>query len=526
MKRALVFSLIVAGAGCGNDGNTNVDGGGNNPGVDLTMTAQPDMATPKPDMAVPPPAADATKIATGTHFLYGITPDNNVIAVSLNQNNALVAIPVAGGQAQTISPSGWTMMLHNSSVFDWEAVDQDTHVGQANLWRKATGTKPLANGDNAVSGIGDFSPDSNYVAYSGGAAVDGTATDLYVAKADTTGAVKFASGGTVDTAGDTTVCSTHVDFDAQNHLIALVCGQGDLVNGAKGNALLSVDPATGKATTLYGRAGIWYVTDPAGKYVAANDDAGKLWLFPVGGGNPIAVDSDVSDRELAFLPDGSAMVYITTGGALKRATVGAMPAPVTLIQNNVTRIRRFNINRDFIPAVSPDGKWVVISNEYDDSTGIGDIFMASTSTPGMPTTLVPDATGEIFGDAFTMDSQFVLYYTMTAQLGSGLVGTFNAKPVAGGNSVQFGTKVWVSYDGAGTISGFNDNYKAGKPNTFGDYGTADFKIVDVANPAKVKTVAVKGDAEFWPTPDRKTFVFSVRASAASAGVYSIPASTN
>lgn len=519
MRRALVVSLIVAGAGCGTDATPTIDGGVT-PGVDLTMiTPTVDLAMPKPDMSVPPPTG--MKLVSGAHFLYGITPDNFAVGINLNNNNALSAVPVGGGNEQTISPGGWTMMIHKSAVFDWEAVDQATNVGQANVWRSATGTKAMPNGDLAVAGLGDCTADGAYVYYSGGSAVDGSSTDLYVAKSDGTGSMKVATGGKVDTTGDTSVCSTHAAFDAKNNLIAIVCGKGD--NG--GDALVAIDPATGKSTKLAGNVGIWFVTDPNGKYVLANDNSGKLSLYPIDGSAAIAVDKDVTDNQAIFLQDGSAVLYITTGGALKRATVGMAPAPVTLVAANVAIFRRFNISREIKPALSPDDKFVIISNQYDDTTGIGDIFMASTSTPGMPTTLVADSSGEIFGDAFTMDSKFVLYYTKTAQIGSGLVGTFNAKPVAGGNAVEIGQKVWVSYNGTGSISGFNDNYKSGKGG-IGDYGTADLKIVDVASPANVKVVALKGDAEFWPTADRKIFVFTSRVAPSTSGVYTIPAAVN
>ena len=79
--------------------------------------------------------------------------------------------------------------------------------------------------------------------------------------------------------------------------------------------------------------------------------------------------------------------------------------------------------------------------------------------------------------------------------------------------------MWVSYDGTGTISAFNDNYKTGK-----NYGRADLKIVDVTKPGTTKLVAVQAEAEFFPTKDKKTFVFSTTVSPATSGMYKIAGS--
>jgi hypothetical protein len=527
MKRTLPLSLMFAasfvGFGCSTappttGGIQDLSTGG---GADIAMTGGgPDGGT-KPDMAKPV-VTTGTKLTSGAYVLVGMTTDGQVVGEDTANKNALTAISIAGGKPQIIEATASSFSMHGKAVFVWESIDQTSGVGVGNVWQASIGGKQaFPNGAASIAGLVDISPDGGWLYYSGNALSDGTATDVYVAKGDGSSSIKFGTQVATDPTGKAMTCSSYGRFTtASNKLVFLACGAGagDGDAGMAGNALWLVDPTTGKTTTIANNVGNWFQLDPMDKAVVAPDPTDTMYIYQLSGGPGQKVDDGVKDA--AFLPDGTAVVYRTGAGALKRAASSGAPAPTTLQASNVNVIQRWFYTQTYLPCFSADSKWLVVSNSFDGQTG-GDLEMVSTSSMAAPTTLVaPGKNGFIFGDPFTTDSSTAVYYSGTVNVGgNALVGTYTLLPVTGGMQTVVAQKVWVSYNGPGSLSWYNDHYTAGK--MIDPYGKADLELIDVKDPTKPKLVATQAEADFYFTPDRKTIAYSILAGTA-AGVYAVP----
>ena len=152
------------------------------------------------------------------------------------------------------------------------------------------------------------------------------------------------------------------------------------------------------------------------------------------------------------------------------------------------------------------------------TSGIADLVLASTSTPGMPATLVGTQAGAVFGQAFTNDSGYALYYGGTLQVGAGLVGSFTSTSVTNPSKpTVYAKNVWVSYNGEGSLSVYNDGYKTDKYT-----GRGDIRVADCASGTTGQLVVQQAEADFYITWDYKTMVYAMQVGA-NPGIYSKPA---
>jgi hypothetical protein len=509
MRRDLYLSLIVLAAGCSQKGlpATNGDGGTT---ADLTVSTQPDLSvpTPVPDMAMPPIVG--TLLTGGTFFLDGLTSDDQfAIATDTAHMGALVAVPLAGGNPVTIDKVPNAYIIRGSVVFTWDQVDQMSGVGPGNSW---TGAQLNAIGNTSIAGVADASADGKWIFYTDNADSTGGSADLVVSHADGTSPMTFVKGAVF-----TMQCSPNGQFGANGKLVVSYC-DAPTDGGSQGANLVVVDPATGQPTSLATGMANWFAIDSTGTKVLSADASGKGSLFSTTGAAAISVDTDVQDG--FFLPDGSAVVYRTSMAVLKRADASATPSPISLAMN-ANQIQTWFVSTAYgqnLPAVSPDGKWVLFSNVFDAQNGLGDLNLVSTGTPGTtPTVLVSNVSGALFGDPFTTDSSLAVYYSTVTMAGAGLIGDLQTEPVAGGMPTQHATRVWGSFAGPGTLVVYNDNYKAGRGS-----GRADLRIVDVSKMDPANLIAAQAEADFFLTKARDKVVFSMTLPAATDGLYIAP----
>src|SRR5262249_5737814 len=93
----------------------------------------PDMAGGGADLS---PAALSGKLVAGGAFpVGGATAADEVVAEAINPGGTLGASPAGGGgNPQTIAMSAPAYAVRGSSVFVWDGVDMNTHVGGLLLW--------------------------------------------------------------------------------------------------------------------------------------------------------------------------------------------------------------------------------------------------------------------------------------------------------------------------------------------------------------------------------------------------------
>jgi hypothetical protein len=200
-----------------------------------------------------------------------------------------------------------------------------------------------------------------------------------------------------------------------------------------------------------------------------------LVAYPVAGGAATTIDA--AGGFGSFTNDGLSVIYTTPTMALKRSTV-ASPSPVTLAASGITGIR----------ARSLDDKWLLGYMTVGSASDQGDLYLASATTPGTPTTLTADVTGGLFGsDGFTTDSSHAIYYPDITSTG---VGTFYAVASAGGTPVALGTNVWIHHAAAGAKVAFNDNYDTNN-------NTADIRVADTSQSGPPTLVVSLADGDFF-----------------------------
>lgn len=505
MRRILSTSMfcLAAAAGCNNATQVGTDGG-TPAGADMAVVTKPaDMAMAPADMATP---LVGNKVATGNFELLGPTTDDYVIGVEAKMG--IVAQPFDGKALKVISADAQDLRITGKAVFYWFGVDQTTQMGTGVVWMNGTQYQFSDASRFAVYGA---SADGAYIFWSEkGDPQDGAFVDLVVSKADGSGKAKIGTAAINDN------CFPQGRFAAGSTVVVNYCD--NVANQADGGVadahkLVAVDAATGKITQL-GAANManWFEINRDGTKVASADANKQGWLLPIAGGNGAMIDADVADAE--FTPDNSTIVFRTSAGALKSApTAGG--AAKQIVAKDATFLQSWVIGmktRDFFPAFTPDGKYVMYSTNIDAMTGLGDISMVAVGG-GTPVQLVNDL-GALFGDAFTSDSAKAVYYTNCA---SG-VGKMTTMPVTGGmGTVVPNTKpVWVGYSVAGGNKFvYNDNWKA-VTNT---NGRADIKVVDINTGADAKLIAAQAEADFIPNFAKKKIAYAMRVTGVPAGLY-------
>ena len=504
---SVFLASVVLAAGCGN--STMVSGGADGGVVthDMATGSTPDM-TSAGDMAMPAVLA-GTILSPGQFILLGITTDDQIIGANL-KGGALTAVAAAGGKTTIVSAMNSASSIHGKTVFSWAGITSMVNVGALTVWNAGLGA-PATVAMTSIGGVSATSDDGSLIFYSDNALSDASAADIYVSKIDGSGAHKIATA-----ANATMTCDPFGHFTKNNKFVFRTCDSG-IDGGAMGAAIFAVDPATGASKPLLDGLGDFFAVDPNGTYALVTDTNMAALLVPIAGGKPIMVDTAFKDG--LFLPDGSAIIYVTMDGKLKRATVGANPAPVTLVGSNVTVFQKWFASQTTYPALSADGKWIMISNVFDPKTGLGDLSIASTLTPGAAIPISTDPKSIIFGDPFTSDSKYTLFYTGLSQVTAGLVGKFVTTPITGGMPAQFAKSVWVSFAGTGSLAVYNDNYK---PGLKGSNGRGDLRSADAASPTMSKLLATQAEADFYMTAKKDKAAYAYTINMTQAGIYIVP----
>lgn len=483
---SILFPILFT-LGCSSGSSTNDMGSGGKdlsmPGGDMAMGSTPDMA-----MAANVPGTQLVK-GTGIQVL-NVTDDDYVAYFDAMGNTS--AIPLAGGMPVMIDPSAGVAGVSGKTIFSWDNYDMNTMIGGGlTVWTQATGAVMIAS--NSVTNAFIVSDDGQYVVTDQNAAGDGSTADLILIKTDGTGSKTLFTGVAMDM--------------ANAPVMRYAGGKFFIAHTAAGKTAVDVVATDGTITNLSMDAKQFVNNDKTGTHVMWAESSGNVSIATVGSAGMAA---GTMFQNGLLLPDGSAGLITTTGGALQRVTPGG--AATTLVATMANGFAVFDER-----SLSPDGKFVLYYNSQDSTTGVGDLSLSSTTVANMTTPLTTMADGAIFGDAFTTDGTRLLFYTNVA---TG-VGDFKSVDLAGGTASTISTNVWVSYNTPkpkGAI--FNDNWKAG---AMGTNGRADIKVIDDTSTTDAPTTIVtKAEADFYLSKDHSKLVYAYFATVGKEGVYVTP----
>lgn len=438
------------------------------------------------------PTLKSTTLVQGDLLLLGLAGDD-AIYIEFGQDAAtLNAVPIAGGTATKIAELGdeddW--LLNGGAVALWTNVDGAR--GTLNVWTRATGLKTNVAANSLVGGLFRATADGSRIAFTQDATVDGQGapTSAPVGVRDTAAATNAASlTGTGANTGNAlniaaaSGCAPRMSF-AGKVFFATFC-TGTTANATNAKLVSVADGTTATVVRLDAASGApalkpVYSADSAGSKVftiASANSAGMLITL----GNTVAranLENDVADGFM--LQDGSAVVFRTTGNALKKATTAAAPVVTPIVAADVKGIL----------GASRDNKQVLF-NKLDRSgnSPLIDINIVDhTAAAPAAIALVPTLAAVPAG--FTGSSAHVVFIGDISQTGAKL----KSVPVAGGTAKDLTDTVGAIPVGAGTgvVFASNPSQVGQAPNQF---TISDIGYVDAvaAKPSKIADSVPEGE---------------------------------
>lgn len=476
------------------------------------------------------PAADAhagggtAVIASGDYLvLWGVTGDGYAVYSTGASSPSFYAVSLAGGAPMLIaqsSGSGYPFATVQQNVaFVYSNPDQ-YYVGPVTAWSAAGGAHQLSASSYYLTGA---SSDSSHIAYldhvseqtgDAGLAIVG---DLYGANADGSGATLLESGVSgwyVAGASSSSDCYTYFSF-AGSYAVLFACVQS---SGAPSEQVWSYPSSGWQGAQIVANATSLSGFDQAGTQALVTTSSG-LQSVPLAGGAAATIDP--TGAAGLFTSDGKNVVYVTTAGALARSSV-ANPAPQQLVASGV----------EGLWAISPDDASVLLFENYDQQTGLTDLFIASASAPGNPAALVSAQNAMVggpnsymAGDAFSADSSHALFWSGVAipmgQQYFPVLGTFQSSAAsAAGMPAKLGTSSNAAWAVGASAVAFADNLAM----VGNAAATFDIEWIDTAKSAPATkvvggAVGSTGGAPFYVTPahDRVVYVGTEPADAGDAG---------
>jgi hypothetical protein len=433
------------------------------------------------------------RVHTGKATLDGVTDDGFVIFTDATK--ATFAVPLDGGAEQPVATASDKIFISGKVVFTWTAIDTQG-FGTLRAWTAAGGGKSIAtkslaplSGPSPTYNVAASSTDGSTIAFlDNGVAGPPHKADFKIAKADGTSAKVVLAGQIVHSTTDW--CGPYM-IRAGSLFMTSHCS----LAGMKASLDVSSFDDTGKVNSLATGNTTWWNTDPAGSSVALVT-SGALKLIAPTGGATTNVDTGV--ELVQFTRDGKTLIYTTAGGGLKTSPVMS-PSPLVIVASGVVST---------LGSPSPDGKWMMYATKG--SPGAYDIHLASLTTAGPGATLLAEATGDTFGDTFTADSKYALFFSGVSATDS--TGTFKAAPVAGGTAATLGTKAFVQWSAKNGKNVVSDGWVMGKTT---------IRVVDPTGTASPKIIDTDAAADVILNPTRDRIIYG-KSSGKDDGIYVAP----
>lgn len=482
-----------------------------------------------------PPTPTGTAIETGHDMvIIGVTEDGHVV---YQTDSGISAAPVAGGHGTQLASAGdaasapVAVVSHNV-VFLWSNVDFNSGAGTLSVWTSSmTGPpKPVSTASQPPafhSGFAAASADSSAIVFSTATSADGTTTSLAGATLSSLASPTVLASG-LEGAGGCTLGAVFTGTAAPFYAVATFCEPVDAgdtpatVNAYSTNAWAAGHAGDGGAPPLATSVTTFSV-DQAAKAVAVGLDGGQLEIAALGGAARVPIDtaSTLPPAPLLYLSKTDKFVlYATASGALKTSPV-TMSSPTTLVASAVNGL----------DAVSPNEAWAFVHNGTDPNTTLpSDLSLASTATPGTPTTLVMGTTvAGVLGDAFTSDatSSYAIFMTNIVQDNNNNdVGTLCAVATAAPTkiiklataAVNSATYSPADLALSGTKLSFTDNFNANIGNT----GSVDLHVVDLATTTPSTIVMSGADPLYAVSFDKQHILYTITFGGSTDGIYTVP----
>lgn len=300
-------------------GSSSSSGGSSSGGVTIT---------PKP-------------LKQGGAVLLGVTDDDQAIYVTIGgASSSLEAVSLAGGTptviAATIDPQNDNVVVSGSAVAWWTNIDANTGAGTINVWSKAAGAKTALATDSAA-GVFTASSDGSRVAYSVATNAQGTQTDLWVTDTSAAAVVTngiFAVADSINLASAGGDCAPDMEFVGKKLFAAFCTGTSANATDARLYYVPEASTSEVRLDTAGAAAGLiqplWFSDKTGSKLFVVGAGASSTGrIIDVAGNTSVALE-DGTGLAGFLTDDGSAVVYRTNAGGLKRAGTGASPAPKTL----------------------------------------------------------------------------------------------------------------------------------------------------------------------------------------------------
>jgi hypothetical protein len=490
LRRVCLFALVAA-CGCGPVGN------GAAPSVVAPGPAG-GAKSPSGIAQVGPKSAAVTSIVVaplvaGNLRVVAATADDWAIYQDLAAGT-LDAVPLAGGAPVEISEQldRGLIVPGRHVVFAWESVDPASQAGALRIWSPSGGVRQAATAA-ALPMVGE-SADGNHLVFTDRVAPDGTHGDVILASADLATRITLSSDVAL---GDESTCTAQLGI-AGDHVFLGACSEGSE------SATVTAFDFTGVARAISSDSNGPFSVDDAGSQVLILDGSGALSLIPMAGGESRLLDDNVAAA--ALFGDGSAVVYQTSDGVLRRRDAsGSVPA-ITLASG----VESFD-------QLSPDGRQVMFETVTGDD-GYTDLQSVATDGSQSPLMLDPSADGCVFGDAFTTDSLRALYVSGIET--QNYTGTLAIRPVDGGAATVLGTGSRIALAAQLGQVVYDDGFAF--PAVSEIHARADLHVVDPALGAPARLLASQADPDIALDAARARVIFTSSVAIAGPGLYVLP----
>ena len=496
---ATALALILAAVqGCGSSSNSSAPDAST--GVDGSADAGTEAGEAGPDCGSMPPTGTQLVKSTDPPVILAMTGDDHVIYEDLTTQE-IYGVAAAGGGGK---PSDIGKMLSQATAV-WAhgatllylptAASETSAYAPLSAWTAANGTSVVSKSavawDSYLSTY-DASKDGQYVVYF--ATTDGQTATLTVSTIDGKTQTPLVPGidltgqGMTGTFGP--LCWPPMVQFVNDTVVAQYC----LPPVATADAGTPPETATIATFSAPSFAQVTFATtfqpptgslpvDPTGKTLLLLDPSGTgLSLYPLSGASPVTVDA--TGVAGLFTATGD-LLYLTAGGSLVRYTA-ASGTTMTLVPNGIAAA--FD--------VSPDGTWLQAASQQNSTTGLTDLILASTTTPGPTNHVVKTATIQPAG--FTADSQFSLIAgNFPANFHFGVVNfDLEASKTSGGAASKVLTVAGALLPTTGSKVVCNTNYS---PST----GGADIVSIDLSTTAPPTTLVTQANQHVFGTSTKK-----------------------
>jgi hypothetical protein len=411
----------------------------------------------------------------------GLTGDGKYVLYVDTTAQTLNVVPITGGKTVTVGPYtiDGAFATNTSGAVYFSAADRNTLLGPMWTWTPATGPTQISTSASLGGGY-DLSPDGSLVAYFASTKTDSNTGTLVVSTAD--GKTQTPLVSNVDLAN----CLDDVQFVQPNPsvppvILAAYCFTSDggipLPGGPAPIETVATFTGAGFTQKVVGTFDSMKISnviqiDPKGTQMLLPGAPG-IALYPIAGGAPTIVDPNGVAGSEIFATNGDIVYSKAAGGVSRYLATSAMTAPLLATGSYTAQ------------SLSPDGKWMQLSQNMDQLSGRSDVFIASATTAGSATNEWMMTTAYTAG--FTTDSRFEVFSTTTGTMTSDLY----ASPVSGGAATKVAT-VWGAAALPGSVIAISDNYTAA--------GFADIDLIDLANPTAKKTLVTQADPNVKLTP--------------------------